>query len=238
VVARSTLHTFALVLFLATQAVVRGGAEPSAPELARQLQAKYDTVRDFSADFEHIYTGGLLRKQLSERGRLMIKKPGKMRWEYVAPEKKTFVSDGVRIYSYIPADRQVIVSAAPQGEQPATPALFLAGQGNLTRDFTVSDAPPPKEVPAGTRALKLVPRTAQPEFESLLLSLDPQSLALRGLESVDTQGGRSSFLFTNLRENVGLTDREFTFTMPRGVDVVTDDSGRAAVTGKEKSSGR
>ena len=33
-----------------------------------------------------------------------------MRWNYTAPEKKTFVSDGRKIYSYIPEDRQVIVS--------------------------------------------------------------------------------------------------------------------------------
>ena len=41
---------------------------------------------------------------------MLVKKPGKMRWEYTAPEQKVFVSDGVKIYSYIPQDKQVIVS--------------------------------------------------------------------------------------------------------------------------------
>ena len=64
----------------------------------------------------HTYEGGVLRKQITERGRLLIKKPGKMRWEYTTPEKKLFVSDGVKIYSYIPQDKQVIV-ASPAGRR-------------------------------------------------------------------------------------------------------------------------
>jgi outer membrane lipoprotein carrier protein len=200
-----------------------GAQQPSAQEFAQTLQKKYDTVRDFSADFQHLYTGGVLKKQLSERGRMLVKKPGKMRWEYSAPEKKTFVSDGVKIYSYIPADRQVIVTSVPRSDQATTPALFLAGQGNLNRDFTASDSALSKNLPAGTRALKLVPKSPQADFESLILAVDPATLTLRGLESVDAQGGTSTFLFANLKENVGLADRDFAFSMPRGVDVVTDD---------------
>jgi outer membrane lipoprotein carrier protein len=157
---------------------------------------------------------------------MLIKKPGKMRWEYSAPERKVFVSDGLKLYSYLPDDKQVIVSSVPKG-QATTPALFLAGQGDLTRDFTVSDTAAPKGTAAGTRALKLVPRTPQPDFEALTLSLDPATLTLRGIESIDAQGGTSSFLFTNLKENVGLTDKEFAFAIPRGVDVVTDASSQS-----------
>ena len=61
-----------------------------------------------------------------------------MRWEYTAPEEKLFVSDGVKIYSYLPQDKQVIVSSVPPDDQASTPALFLAGKGSLTRDFTAS----------------------------------------------------------------------------------------------------
>lgn len=200
-------------------------AAQTAQELAQALQKRYDTIRDFSADFEHVYRGGILRKQLSERGRLLIKKPGKMRWEYSAPERKVFVSDGVKLYSYLPDDKQVVVSSVTQGR--TTPALFLAGQGDLTRDFTVSDIAAPNGTPPGTRALKLVPKTPQPDFDALTLSLDPATLTLRGIESVDAQGGTSSFLFTNLKENIGVADKEFAFTIPRGVDVVTDASSQS-----------
>jgi outer membrane lipoprotein carrier protein len=195
-----------------------------APDLAQALQRRYDTVKDFSADFVHAYQGGVLRKQVSERGHVLIKKPGKMRWDYTAPEPKLFVSDGTKIYSYLPQDKQVIVSNVPRDDQATMPALFLAGKGNLTRDFTASIVELPAGLPANTRALKLVPRTPQRDYDAIILAVDPVRLEIRGLSSVDAQGGTSTLSFTNLKENVGLADKEFTFTIPRGVDLVTDSS--------------
>ena len=199
-------------------------ADSTAPELAAALQRKYAGIKDFSADFAHTYEGGVLRKQITERGHLLVKKPGMMRWDYSTPEPKQFVSDGVKMYSYIPQDKQVIVAAVPSDDDAPTPALFLAGKGNVTRDFTPSLVEAPPGMPAGSRTLKLIPKARQRDYDWLVLVLDPDSLAIRGLLTVDAQGGKSSFLFTNLKENVGLADKEFAFKIPRGVDVVTAPS--------------
>ncbi len=197
-------------------------AEPTAAELAQSLQKKYDGIRDFSADFVHNYRSGALRKQMIEKGRLLIKKPGKMRWEYTTPEPKLFVSDGAKMYSYIPADKQVVIGTVPSDDTASAPALFLAGKGNLIRDFTASLTDVPEGMPAGTKALKLVPRKRQPDYDWIVLMVDQATLGLRGLMSTDAQGGTSTFSFANLKENVNLADKEFAFQMPRGVDVVTD----------------
>jgi outer membrane lipoprotein carrier protein len=212
---------FLIVLALGGQAILsEQPARPPVAELAQALQEKYDRVRDFSAEFVHVYEGGVLRQKATERGTVLVKKPAKMRWVYQAPEEKLFVSDGTKIYSYIPADKQVIVNSIPPTDQASTPVLFLAGKGNLTRDFTVSYADSPLAGP-DTYALKLVPRQREPEYESVLLVVDQHSLQIRRLVTMDRQGGRSSFTFTNLKENVGLADKEFTFRIPRGVDVIT-----------------
>ena len=197
---------------------------PTAPELAQQLQKKYDGVHDFTADFVHAYEGGTLRKQITERGRLIIKKPGKMRWEYSAPDAKLFVSDGLKMYSYVPQDKQVIVSSVPQGDEASTPTLFLAGKGNLVRDFTPTIVPVPRAMPPDSRALKLVPLSPQRDYDWLVLVVDPGSLDFRGLVTADAQGGISSFSFTNLKTNTNPADKEFAFKIPRGVDVVSATS--------------
>jgi outer membrane lipoprotein carrier protein len=207
-----------LLVLLTTQI---GAQSPTADTVARDLQHKYDRVTDFSADFVHSYRGGVLKQQATERGTLLVKKPGKMRWEYTAPEKKLFVSDGHKIYSYIPQDRQVIVGTMPRDENAPTPALFLTGKGDITRDFTaafdkVADAP------TGALALKLTPRRPEPEYDSLTLVVDAKTLTLQMLITVDAQGGRSAFTFSNLKENIGVADNQFVFRMPRNVDVVTD----------------
>ena len=220
---------FRLILVLAAcwlaPALPGAQSRPAADALARSLQQRYQGVRDFSADFVHTYRGGVLRTQTTERGSVKIKKPGRMRWVYTAPEKKEFVSDGAKIYSYLPQDKQVMVATLPADDQATTPALFLTGKGDIGRDFTAAYADAPSDgtaPPAGTTRLKLTPRRSEPEYEYLVVALDPGTLQIRALTTRDRQGGDSTLMFTNLKENQGISDKEFAFRVPRGVDVITD----------------
>ncbi len=198
---------------------------PTAADLARDLQRRYEQIRDFSADFEHRYEGGVLGKTITERGTLLVKKPGMMRWLYTSPEKKEFVSDGRTLYSYMPEDRQVIVSQVPPADDASSPAMFLAGKGNILRDFTPSLSAAPVVAPAEV-ALKLVPVRPQRDYDSIVVVVDRASLQIRSLVTTDAQGGTSTFVFTRMRENLGLPDKDFAFKVPRGVDVITDSTKR------------
>ena len=222
------LHKLTVAVILVAVSVSPRGraAESSAQDLAQAVQRKVDGIKDFSADFVHMYRGGVLRKEIVERGRLLVKKPGKMRWEYRTPEEKLFVSDGVKLYSYLPRDKQVYVSSVPPDDRAATPTMFLAGKGSLTRDFSSSLVAPHAGAPADTRALKLVPTSSQRDYDWLVLEIAAETFELRGLVTADAQGGQSSFTFMNLKKNSGLTDKTFTFSIPRGVDVVTDAPSR------------
>jgi len=207
-----------ILLLLFGPAQAGGQARPPAAETARALQQKYDRVKDFTADFTHTYEGGVLKKKSTERGTVQIKKPGRMRWDYTAPERKLFVADGRKVYSYIPADKQVIVNDMPSDDQATTAVLFLAGKGNLTRDFNVSYADGES---ADTWALRLDPRQKQGDYDWLVVVIDRSTLQIRSLAAADRQGGRSTFVFTNYRENAGVADKAFEFKIPRGVDVIT-----------------
>jgi outer membrane lipoprotein carrier protein len=206
-------------LLAGTHASARQPPDPQV--LAGRIQQHYDRVRDFRADFMHGYEGGVLRKKTVEYGSVAIRKPGRMRWTYTKPEEKTFVCDGVKLYSYIPADKQVYVASVPRDDQASTPTLFLAGRGNLVRDFTIAPAAV-KDPPPGTVSIRLTPRRPEREYEWLELVVDEHTLALRMLVTGDTQGGVSTLTFSKLRENVNVPDKEFVFSIPRGVDVITD----------------
>jgi outer membrane lipoprotein carrier protein len=209
-----------LVLLAATSPLSADQAGRGTPEeLAGRIQARYDGITDFEAEFVQSYQGGLLRTKTTEQGTVAIKRPGRMRWVYTKPERKEFVSNGTRIYSYLPADKQVIVAPVPASDQ-TTPALFLTGRGHLVRDFTATFAELPGAT-AGLVGLRLVPKREDPEIESLLLGVDASSLQIRQLVAADRQGGRSTFLFNNVKENRRLSDTLFEFRIPRGVDVIT-----------------
>jgi outer membrane lipoprotein carrier protein len=215
-----------LALILAAALSVQGLAQvnPPAQEVAAALQKKYDTLRDFSADFTQLYEGGVLRKKATpEHGTVFVKKPGKMRWNYVSPEEKVFVSDGRQIQLYVPADKQVMISPVPADDQATSAVLFLMGRGNLTRDFTVRYADGATD---NTYVLRLDPKTRQAEYDWLQLTVDRKSLQIRELTASDQQGGRSTFRFTNFKENPGVSDKTFAFTPPRGTDVVKSEHHR------------
>jgi outer membrane lipoprotein-sorting protein len=123
------------------------------------------------------------------------------------------------MYSYIPEDRQVLVSDVPADNEAPTPVLFLAGKGDLVKDFTAVTAPSPV---SGSLGLKLTPRRSEPEYEYLIVAVDPATLQIRALTTRDRQGGESTLRFENLQENKGISDKDFAFRIPRGVDVITD----------------
>jgi outer membrane lipoprotein carrier protein len=213
-----TCFATALALAFAWTLSAQAG-EPAA--LAAKVQQRYNGIKDIQADFVQTYEGGVLRTRTTERGTVAIKRPGRMRFTYTKPEKKEFVSDGSRLYTHLVADKQVIVSPAPGPDQGDIPAMFLAGQSDLARDYTPTFTALPGAA-QGLVTLKLVPRKPSSEYESIGIGVDPKTLQIQFLTAVDTQGGRSSFSFSNLKENQGLTDKNFEFRIPRGVDVVTN----------------
>lgn len=220
--AASVIALGLLMGLISSGAEVHGSIEQPADTpaaIAAGLQAHYDGVRSFSADFSHTYEGGILRRKTTERGNVLVKKPGKMRWAYTSPEEKLFVSDGRKMYAYVPADKQVTVTTLPSGDEPATPILFLVGKGHVARDFTVSSATV-SGAPADTQAIQLVPKRKIPDYDALTLVVERGSFKLRMLVARDGQGGTSTFTFTNLEENVEAPDSRFMFSIPRGAEVV------------------
>ena len=211
--ARIGLPALALLAFGAAAA---GQATPTAQEVAASLQKKYDTIRDFSTDFVHTHEGGVLKRKREERGTLLVKKPGKMRWDYKAPDEKVFVSDGVRLTQYFADENRAVISAVPENDQAAV--LFLAGRGSLTRDFNVSFG---QNATATAWTLRLEPKQPQQEYDWLEVSAARDTFLLQSLTVAEKQGSRSTFVFTNFKENPGLADKTFAFAIPRGAEVTS-----------------
>jgi outer membrane lipoprotein carrier protein len=201
-----------LVLSLPTN----GQTVPSAADLATRIQTRYATVKDFTADFTQSLTSALLTRPMTERGQLKVKKPDRMRWTYATDDKKVFVADGSRFYSYFPKDRYVLERKLPGPNESSTALLFLAGRANLARDFVPSL---PAKQPDAEWRLMLAPKAGPADFKTIAVDVDRTSFALRGFTVTDEEGAVTAFRFTSLRENQGLPDTDFVFAIPRGVEV-------------------
>lgn len=204
----------ALALLFALTTPGRAQA-PSAEELARQVQTHYNRIQDFAADFTMTYQGALLRQKATERGDVRLKKPNRMWWRYAPPDRKEYVADGSRLYQHFPQDKIVIQTELPKASDTSTSLLFLAGKGDLLRDFTPALS---ASQPAGEWHLILTPRAKQADFQTLTLIVDRRTLDLRGMKQ-ETAEGTHTFAFSRFRSNLGLKDSDFVFTIPKGTEI-------------------
>ena len=141
-------------------AASRAEGSDSARGLVRAIEEHHARLTDMVARFEQSYRSGMLGREITERGVVSIKRPGRMRWEYKDPEPKLFVSDGHSFYFYVPADKQVVVSE--QDPKRSLAARLLSGQGGLAEEFDATLETPSEE---GVMRLKLVPKQPQADVE-------------------------------------------------------------------------
>ena len=189
--------------------------------LVAKVQSHYDAMDGFEAEFTQRYERRLLKRVVEESGRVVVKKPGRMRWEYRIPEEKLFVTDGSRSYFYIPFERQVMVSHHPQGAmgmEEGSPFELLAGRARMTDSFAFFAS---KEDPTqGGAMLHLIPTSRHEEFEDVELEVDPKTGAMLRVVLLDAARNRTEFIFENMRADSNLPESLFQFTIPSGVEVV------------------
>jgi outer membrane lipoprotein carrier protein len=203
---------FTASLLLAAQ--VSSSDETLARNLVRSIEQHHAQTTDLVARFSQSYRSGLLGREITERGVVQIKPPGRMRWEYKDPEDKLFVTDGRTFYFYVPADKQVVVSE--QDIKHSLAARLLSGKGGILDEFTATVEEPEEQ---GVLRLKLVPREPQADVERATVDFEPRG-RIRAILLEDAQGNRTRFRFDDVRENTGVPDRQFRFELPKGVEVI------------------
>lgn len=204
------LRTLAAGLLLGLTSLAH--AETADAALARFL----DGVKSFQASFTQTQTDERGQKIQSSSGVMALSRPGKFRWQYAAPAEQLIVTDGVKLWLYDEDLKQVTVRPAEAALQ-GTPAALLAQKKTLTEAFTVSD----EGLVDGARQLKLVPKSKESDFENVSLWLKdgaPQRMLFR-----DTLGGATDIRFSAARTNGPLKPALFTFTPPKGTEVIDSE---------------
>jgi outer membrane lipoprotein carrier protein len=216
-----------LVALLALARPALGGDAalvPALNETALRVQKTYEQTRDLTARFTQETTSAALGRTQAAAGRVSIRKPGKMRWDYEGKGGKpgqVLVSDGATLWIYNPEDRSVIRSEIG-GALERTPLAFLMGLGELTRDFEVGRPPDGLALGRpGDTLLALTPKEPVAALKTLSLAVDPARALVTAALIEDPFGNRTRLAFEDIRLNTGVPESRFAFTVPPGVQVVT-----------------
>lgn len=186
---------------------------------AAAVQARYEGVEDLSARFEQTTrpatTGATAKAPAIARGRVLLAKPGKMRWTYEEPEPSLVVSDGKTLWLYDPTFREAQKLPGDAEQFGGAAAQFLLGAGDMRRDFAVRAV----SCAQGSVELELTPREPA-SYETLTLIVDPASGDVLRTRVVDLVGNVVTLEFREMRFNPGLAASEFRFDPPKGVEVI------------------
>jgi outer membrane lipoprotein carrier protein len=189
-----------------------------ARKAAAVIDARYNGMKSLRADFTESYSGGGIRR--NESGTLWIKKPGKMRWDYLSPQKKVFVTDGSAAWFYIPGERQARRTPLKNLNDLRSPLRYLLGRTKLEKELRgLSLAPDVAAEAAGDVVLRGVPVGMEDRISQVLLESDGQGF-LRRIVMEELDGSTTEFRLANQRENVSVSDGEFSFKPPSGVEVL------------------
>ncbi len=197
---------------------------PSVHAIAQAVDQRYNHLHTLEAQFTEIYRGAGMDR--TETGVLWLKKPGKMRWEYRSPREKVFLSDGKDAWFYVPGDQQVRKSPAKKLDDLRSPLAFLLGKTRLEKELQglsiASDVAP---LSPGNLVLRGVPKAMADQVSEVLLEVTPDSRIVRiVLNQVD--GSATEYRFADQKEDVAISDANFHFVPPAGVEVIDGDLGQ------------
>jgi len=191
-------------------------------QICEEIDRHYDRLGSMKANFDESYQGAGFSRH--ESGVLLLKRSGKMRWEYNRPRPKLFITNGKTAYFYVPGEREARKTNVNNLDDLRSPLRYLLGKAKLEKEFKglsldSSQAP----MNAGDRILRGVPVKMGDQISDVELEVNDRYQIVR-IAITGQDGSRTEFRFGNLEENAKIDDRSFDFTLPAGVEVVEGTS--------------
>jgi outer membrane lipoprotein carrier protein len=180
------------------------------------LRGWLDSLQTISADFHQQVAGRDLETVDDARGRVVLKKPGRFRWDYREPYERVITADGERVWLYEADLEQVTIRRLDAG-LGETPAALLTGTADVLDHFDYRGS----AVEGELRWLRLEPRSAEADFAGIELGFARGEL--RRIFLTDRLGQHTRIFLSDVESGGAFPDEFFRFDVPDGVDVIDED---------------
>lgn len=217
-------------------------SKASLAAIQRRFEEKYRSATRLEVTFLERYSesGRLVR---TEAGKAYFERPGKMRWEYEAPEKNVFLVDGKTAWFYVPEDHTVTRVPAKKSTDWRTPLALLAGEVKLSRicnkiGYAAQQAPENSadvvlycglrgaSKSEGAKEAGSQPTRVEVQDVAYLEVVESSGELERVLVN-DSGGVGIEFRFASWQFNPKVDDSLFRFQVPRGVAIVNGELAAA-----------
>jgi outer membrane lipoprotein-sorting protein len=195
---RRTLGFCVLVMLLA--APVASAQSPSAVTVLAHVQRLYAHTNQLTASFRQTVTNAAFHTTKTSDGRLWVKRPSDVRWDYLEKRNgtvtvaKSFIFDGSTLWVVNHANKQIVQSQIPSGVLPAA-VSFLTGGAALTSQFAVAIDTSGTFGTKGSVVLELTPRQPSAQYKQLFFVVDQADWHVKESIVIDSSGDTNQFSF-------------------------------------------
>jgi outer membrane lipoprotein carrier protein len=220
----TTFWVFCLMATLAAGGIVAADtarAQTALPldQILDRLEARYNSP-GFSARFKQESTIKAMEITDTATGKIYIRRPDSMRWEYETPEKQVIISDSRTMWIYKPEDNQLVVGNAPDFFGDGKGAGFLSDMKILRRKFKISAE---KNDGNGNYVLKLVPLEASLDLSHIFLTVSAQTFDIMEVVTYNEYKDENRIIISDIQFQKKPDPVLFRFAVPEGADVVRMD---------------
>lgn len=192
--------------------------------VVRQLQSRYEKTKDLQADFSQKTKIEGFERPVTSSGKVYIKKPGRLRWDYVDPATEQIYVNQDDVKVYVPEHKQVLVGKLTQMAASKAPLELLQGAAKLDESFEIEPTTGKDRGVGGIPLITLIPKAKEHEstqnLQKIVLEVFPKTYFIRMVSLYESSGNVAVFEFSNLKPNLGLGNEVFDFKTPSDVEVV------------------
>jgi outer membrane lipoprotein carrier protein len=212
----------------ATEAVVAQDPTPSwrpvwqpdkASSVLTQVQTFYDGTKDLSAGFTQTYHNPSFASTTVTKGKLKLKKPGMMLWDYAGKSDQDIYADGEQLWVVEHDTRQVIRTAADQNSDVSAAMKFLFGGEKLVRDFKVRYAKDKRAKKYGDKdhhVIELKPKKKNAHYKGIVLVVHSITGRVDQFVVYNQNGSTNYFVLRGIKTNQNIKPSTFKFSLPKG----------------------
>lgn len=198
-----------------TPAPARPIASAEAAKIVDAVQKFYQDTPQFTATFRQTTVLGTFGRTQTNDGKVYLKKPGKMRWDYVNKRDKKSISksqmsDGTTIWVVLVQDKQYFQQNIADSALPVA-VTFLTGKGDLKKEFNAAIDTSGKFGSKTDRVLHLTPKKPSAQFKDLYLVVDPKDNRVKQSIVINAGGDVNKFQFFEPDTRKQVADTWFVF---------------------------
>ena len=185
--------------------------------LLKGVETRYNRAKTLQVLFHEDYTPPG-RPKRTESGRLTLRKPGRMRWDYDQPKGKLFVSDGKYLWLYTPLENRAERMKLKESDDMRAPLAFLLGKLDFQKEFRNLQAKP--EGP--DMRITAEPKTDNLPYSAVEFLVAPDQ-RIKVVKVTGFDHSIVEFRLDQEKADLQLDTKLFQFQVPKGAKLVEAD---------------